>query len=110
MKMSFCLLACFAALTTAPIKGAELNPGAAKIENKLREIDLRLRLEQYEKVQKQLIEIRFQIAMLNAEDMPDEERKRQSARLSKMEEVLSVTLHQMLLQIRELAARDVAGK
>lgn len=90
-----------------PILGAEPNGASANIDQRLRDIDLNLLLAHYEKIQKQIIELRFQEAMLDAQDMPDDERKRQVTRINKMENVLTSEKHNCLARIRELSAEKV---
>ena len=106
MKTTCCVILCFVALSLVPVLGAESNSAPVNIDQKLRDIDLKLMLAQYEKIQKQLIDLRFQEALLDAEDMTDDERKKQAARINKMENVLVNEHQHLLVRIRQLAGES----
>lgn len=109
MKTTCCIILCFVAFSLAPVKSAETNSAPVNIDQKLRDIDLKLMLAQYEKIQKQLMDLKFNAALLEAgaEDMTDDERKKQITRINRMENVLENELHKLLVRVRQLAGEGV---
>ena len=64
MKITCLIILSLTALTLQPAPAAETNSAPATINEQLRDIDLKLALERYEKLQRQLFELRTEIALL----------------------------------------------
>lgn len=105
MKTTWRLILFLMALSLAPIQSAETNIAVVNIEQKVRDIDLKLLLGQYENIQKQILDLQLQEAMLAAgsDDLTDEERKKQSMRIHKINDALASLRFQVMTQMRQLA-------
>jgi hypothetical protein len=104
MKTTLYILLCLLSLSRVSLRGAETNNASLSIDLKMLDIDINLSLAFYEKVQKQLMDLRFQEALADAESRTDEEKK-EDARMSRRAEVLSGLRNQLILQLRDLARR-----
>jgi hypothetical protein len=104
MRTTFYILAGFLVLSVAPLRSAETNMALVKIDQQLLDIDIKVLLAQYEKVQKQLTDLRFEEAILDDEDRTGEQKK-QEARRNRLEQNLIKQHALLVLNIHELAAR-----
>jgi len=105
MKTTCSIIALLFTLSLAPVFGGETNSASINIDQKLRDIDLKLMLEQYEKIQREIMALRFEEALGDAEDRT-EEQKKEAARRNKLHEILVNELHQLTIRSRDLAAKS----
>jgi hypothetical protein len=104
MKNKLNVLLCIMALSALPLRaGEDLKP--ATVEQRLREVDLSLMLQQYERLQMNLFEARLQLDLLDTvSDLSDTARKKQSDLLQKKCDILVQHVDETRLRLHQLAA------
>ena len=88
-----------------PAQCAETNAARTAIEEQLREIDIKLAIEQYEKLSKMLLEGRHAMEWLAAEEPRNAQRDEKMLRMEKRDELLSKQLAEVKLRALHLGAQ-----